>query len=103
MSPELIAILVTALVQLVGIVILARMERENGRMLEHIDGVDAAIFPQGLQMKEVFEEEVRALLQGHRVKDVAEEALRFLANYQPNRKGTAAGESASFSRRECLV
>jgi hypothetical protein len=44
MSPELIAILVTALLQIVGLVIIARMERENARMLEHIDGGDAAIF-----------------------------------------------------------
>jgi hypothetical protein len=65
MSPELIAILVTALIQLVvennGIVILGRTERENARMLEHIEGVDAAIILRDRQMKEVLEE-VRHLL-----------------------------------------
>ena len=62
MSPELIAILVTVVIQLVGIVILGRMERENARMLENINGIDAAIFLQGRQMKEVLEEVRRLLL-----------------------------------------
>jgi hypothetical protein len=61
MSPELIAIVVTALLQLVGIVILGWMAHDNGKMLEHIDGVDAAIFLQGRQMKEVLEEVRRVL------------------------------------------
>jgi hypothetical protein len=46
-SPELIAIVVTAVLQLLGIVILGWMAHDNGKMLEHIDGVDAAIFLQG--------------------------------------------------------
>ncbi len=69
MSPELFAIVMTAVLQLIGIVILGwmayengRMLRENGRMLEQIDGVDAAIFLQGGQMKEVLEEIRRFLL-----------------------------------------
>jgi hypothetical protein len=61
MSPELIAIVVTALLQLVGIVILGWMAHDNGKMLEHIDGVDAAIFLQGRQMKEVLEDVRRVL------------------------------------------
>ncbi len=65
MSPEIIAIVVTAVIQLVvgitGIVILGRMARENGRMLEQINGVDAAVFLQGRQMKEVLEEIRRSL------------------------------------------
>jgi hypothetical protein len=69
MSPEIIAIGVTAFLQLVGLVILGwmaydngRMLRENGRMLEHIEGVGAATFLQGRQMKEVLEEIRRFLL-----------------------------------------
>lgn len=44
MSPELITILVTALVQLVGMVILGWIAHDNGKMLGRIDGVNAAIF-----------------------------------------------------------
>ncbi len=61
MSPELIAIVVTAVIQLAGLLVLGRMARQNGRMLEHIDGVDAAVFLQGRQMKEVLEEIRRSL------------------------------------------
>jgi len=61
MSPELIAIVVTGLLQLVGIVILGWMAHDNGKMLERIDGVRAAIFLPDRQMKEVLDE-VRRLL-----------------------------------------
>ena len=66
MSPELIAILLTAHLQLVGLFILGvslgRMVRENGKMLERIEGVGAANFLQGRQMKEVLEEIRRFLV-----------------------------------------
>jgi hypothetical protein len=61
LSPELIAILVTALIQLVGLVILGWMAHDNAKILERVDGVSAAIFLQGRQVKEAVEE-VRRLL-----------------------------------------
>jgi hypothetical protein len=61
MSLELIAILVTAFLQLVGIVILGWMAHDNAKILERVDGVSAAIFLQGRQIKEAVEE-VRRLL-----------------------------------------
>ena len=42
-------------------VILGWMAHDNGKMLEHIDRVNAAIFLQGRQMKEVLDE-VRRIL-----------------------------------------
>jgi hypothetical protein len=60
-SPQLIAIAVTAVLQLVGIVILGWMAHDNGKMLERIDGVNAAIFLQSRQTKEVLDE-VRRIL-----------------------------------------
>ncbi|HJU12186.1 MAG TPA: hypothetical protein VJ728_14980 [Candidatus Binataceae bacterium] len=62
MSLELIAILLTAFLQVVGIVIIARMERENARMLEHIEGDSAVRLLPGHQMKEVLDEIRRFLL-----------------------------------------
>jgi hypothetical protein len=60
MSPELTAILLTSLLQLVGLLILGislgRMVRENGKMLERIEGIGAPNSLQGRQMKEVLEE-----------------------------------------------
>jgi hypothetical protein len=67
MNAELIAVLVSGFVQLVGLVILGWMARDNGKMLEHIDGVDAAIFLQGRQMKEILDE-VRRLLANEAVR-----------------------------------
>jgi hypothetical protein len=61
MSPELIVIAVTALLQLVGLVILGWMAHDNAKILERVDGVSAAIFLQGRQIKDVVEE-VRRLL-----------------------------------------
>ncbi len=57
----------TALLQLAGIVIRGWMVHDNGKMLGYIDGVSTAIFLQGRQMKEVFDE-LRCLL--------ADEAMR---------------------------
>ena len=62
MNPELIAILVTALIQLMGIVILGWMAHDNAKILERVDGVSAAIFLQGRQIKEAVEEVRRLLL-----------------------------------------
>jgi hypothetical protein len=60
MSPELTAILLTSHLQLVGLLILGislgKMVRENGKMLDLIEGIGAANFLQGRQMKEVLEE-----------------------------------------------
>lgn len=84
MSPELIAILMTDLIQIGGLVIIARMERENARILQHIDGVDAAIFLQGRQMKEVLEEIRRFLLtESARLPRSSSKALRSNAPSAP--------------------
>ncbi|MBV8362024.1 MAG: hypothetical protein JO189_29440 [Deltaproteobacteria bacterium] len=61
MSPELIAILVTSFIEIVGLVIIAWMAHDNAKILERVDGVSAAIFLQGRQIKEAVEE-VRRLL-----------------------------------------
>jgi hypothetical protein len=60
MSLELTAILLTSLLQLVGLLILGisvgKMVRENGKMLDRIEGSGAPNFLQGFQIKEVLEE-----------------------------------------------
>jgi len=60
-SPELLAILVTVIILLAGLLILGGMLQRVGKMLEHIDAVDAVVFLQGRQVRDVVEEIRRSL------------------------------------------
>jgi Zn-dependent protease len=55
MNLELIAILATSLIEIAGLVI-GWMAHDNGERLVRIEGIDAAVFLQGRQMREVLDE-----------------------------------------------